>query len=58
MPNPCSDTLLLFHFLEAILYNFVHKFHTHSVEWHLLLTEVKPYSPFKKTLTELPSVQS
>ena len=37
LSNPCSNTLLSFHFSEAILHNFVPKFHTHSIEWHLLL---------------------
>ena len=48
--SPCSGTLLKFQFPEAILHNFVLKFHTHPIEQDQILIEAKTYSPFKKRL--------
>ena len=46
--KPCSETLLTFHFPEAMQHSFVLKFHTHPLEQHQLPIEVKPSSPSKK----------
>ena len=43
MSNPCSETLLIFHFLEAIQNKSVLKFYTHFLDKHQLPIEVKPY---------------
>ena len=48
--NPCSDTLLTFYFPEAILHNFVLKFHTHPVEYYQLPMKVKTYSSYEKNI--------
>ena len=55
--NPCSDTLLKFHFLEAILHNVVLKFRTHSIEYHQLPIKLKPYLLFKIMPAKVPSTQ-
>ena len=48
MSNPCSETLLIFHFPEAIQNKFFLKFYTHFLDKHQLPIEVKPYYAKKK----------
>ena len=48
MSNLCSETLLIFHFPEAIQNKFVLKFYTHFLDKHQLPIELKPYYAKKK----------